>query len=54
VVSDRSKETKVISFRVPVDVYNVLEFLARAQGISPNEFVKRVVLAWLKAKNYIK
>jgi hypothetical protein len=54
VVSGRSRRTKTIGFRVPVEAYSILEYLARAQGISPHELARRIVLAWLRAKGYLK
>jgi len=53
-VSGRSRRSKTIGFRVPIDAFTVLEYIAKSRGISPHELCRQIILAWLRAKGYIK
>ncbi len=48
-----SHRTVQITFRIRRDIADLLEFLAKARNMSPHEFARYIVLAYLKAKGYI-
>ena len=54
-VSGRSRRTKTIGFRIRNEYYAILEYIARSRGIdSPHELCRQIIIAWLKARGYIK
>jgi len=48
-----SRRTYVITFRLPKDIFELIEMIAAEKNLSPHEWCRRVVLAYLKAKGYV-
>jgi hypothetical protein len=48
-----SRKSKIISYRVPNDIYYLAEALAQNYNMSVYDFAKAIFIKYLKAKGYI-